>query len=92
MHKDIVYGYPSGTEELGETSICTNQGMYIKNRFITVQGHPEFTHDIVEEILKSRLANGAITNEIFEDGMRRLPDHDDGVIVAQAVFRFLLED
>ncbi|TID25771.1 GMP synthase [Venturia nashicola] len=92
MHKDIVYGYPSGTEELGETDICLNQGMYIKNKIITVQGHPEFTHDIVEEILKSRHEMGIFTDEMFEDAMRRLPDHDDGVVVAQAVFRFLLED
>jgi GMP synthase-like glutamine amidotransferase len=92
MHKDIVYGYPKDTEELAETNICANQGMYIKNRLITVQGHPEFTHDIVEEILKSRHAVGIFNDEVFEDAIKRLPDHDDGVVVAQAVFRFLLED
>jgi GMP synthase-like glutamine amidotransferase len=92
MHKDIVYGYPSGTEELGETAMCLNQGMYIKGRLITVQGHPEFTHDIVEEIVNYRHAVGIFSDELFEDAVKRLPDHDDGVIVAQAFFRFLLED
>jgi GMP synthase-like glutamine amidotransferase len=92
MHKDIVYGYPKETEELGETAICLNQGMYIKNHLITVQGHPEFTKDIVEEIISSRYAQGIFTDQIYEDAMKRLTDHDDGITVAQGFLRFLLED
>jgi len=92
MHRDIVYGFPEGVEQLAETAVCQNQGMYCKNRMITVQGHPEFTRDIEEEILKSRVATGIISEAVYKDGMQRLPDHDDGIIVAQAFLRFLLED
>lgn len=58
---------------------------------MTVQGHPEFTHDIVQEIMESRHKMGVHSDDLFEDGKRRLRDHDDGVIVGQAFLRFLLE-
>lgn len=90
MHRDIVFGFPEGVEPLGSSPRCTNQGMYSKGRFITVQGHPEFTRDIVEEILRVRHAAGVFPDDLFEDGVRRLQDHDDGVAVAEAFLRFLL--
>ena len=92
MHRDIVVDFPPGVEQLGSSAKCANQGMYQKNRIITVQGHPEFTRDIVEEILNSRQKMGIFPDGVFDDGMRRLTDHDDGVITAQAFLRFLLEE
>lgn len=92
MHKDIVYGYPKTVEELGYSPICDNQGMYVKNKLITVQGHPEFTHEIVEELLNARYSQGIFTDAIYEDAMSRNKNHDDGVVVGQAFLRFLLED
>jgi GMP synthase-like glutamine amidotransferase len=92
MHRDIVFAYPPQTEGLGETAVCQTQFMYQKGRFITVQGHPEFTSEIVAEILASRHRMGIFTDELYESGVKRLTVHDDGIIVAQAFLRFLLED
>jgi len=92
MHKDIVYGFPSSVEEIGYSPVCDNQGMYVKDKLITVQGHPEFTKEIVEEILNARYSKGVFTDMVFEDAMKRLTDHDDGIIVGQAFLRFLLEE
>jgi hypothetical protein len=92
MHRDIVANFPPRVQQLGSTAKCLNQGMYLKNKIITVQGHPEFTHDIVKEILESREEKGVYPPGVFQDGVQRLTDHDDGVLVAQAFLRFLLED
>ena len=92
MHKDIVFEFPPDAEQLARTDICENQGMYCKGRYITVQGHPEFTKAIVEEVVKGRYSQGIFTEEMYKDAMRRLQDHDDGIVVAQAFLRFLLED
>jgi hypothetical protein len=92
MHKDIAYAFPSNVKKLASSPQCSNQGMYEKGRLITVQGHPEFTHDIVEEILKSREERGIFPKGVYADGMHRLTDHDDGVVVGQAFLRFLLEE
>jgi GMP synthase-like glutamine amidotransferase len=92
MHRDVINGFPEGVTPMGSSTACENQGMYRKGRLITVQGHPEFTSDIVQEILESREKAGIFPPGVYDDGIRRLQDHDDGVAVAQAFLRFLLED
>jgi GMP synthase-like glutamine amidotransferase len=92
MHRDIVFGLPPEAALLGATAKCQNQGMYVKNRYITVQGHPEFTPAIVGEILESRQKVGVFPGGVFDDGMDRLNDPHDGVQVAVAFLKFLLDD
>lgn len=92
MHRDIVYTYPDSVEQLGYSDRCEVQGMYIKNRLITVQGHPEFTEQIVTELLESRHASGVFDDTMYEDGMVRVVKPHDGVAVGAAFLRFLLEE
>ena len=91
MHKDIVYHYPEGVEELGSSGTCKVQGMYSPGRFITVQGHPEFTEEIVRELIISRRELKILDEQTYQDGMERAAKEHDGVIVAQAFIQFLLE-
>jgi GMP synthase-like glutamine amidotransferase len=91
MHRDIVYNYPDGVESLAYTETCAVQGMYIPQRLITVQGHPEFNEDIVREILIARHGSGIFDDEMFKDSMARVDKYQDGVAVSQAFLRFLLE-
>lgn len=92
MHRDIVCDYPSGVEELGSSPKCRVQGMYIEGRVITVQGHPEFNQGIVTELLESRHQMGIFDDATYEDGMARVDKAQDGVVVAKAFLRFLLEE
>jgi len=91
MHRDKVYHYPEGVEELAYTQGCSVQGMYVAHRLITVQGHPEFNEEIVREILVARHAAGIFDDEAFGDAMGRVDKYQDGVIVAQAFLKFLLD-
>lgn len=91
MHRDVVFEYPSGVEALAYTDKCAVQGMYIPRRLITVQGHPEFNEEIVRELLVARHQQGIFDDEVFADGMRRVDKSQDGVVVAMAFLRFLLE-
>jgi len=59
------------------------------NGVITVQGHPEFTPDIMREILETRHATGLFTPDVFEDGMARREEAHDGVLMARAFLDFL---
>ena len=92
MHRDIVYECPKGVEGLGASPRCSVQGMYVKGRVITVQGHPEFNQQIMTEILEARHDQGIFNDELYEDGMARAGKHHDGVVVSSAFLRFLLED
>lgn len=91
MHRDIVYAYPSDVEHLGSSPRCEVQGMYAAKRLITVQGHPEFNGDIVSELLENRHARGIFDDGMFEDGVKRVRRHHDGVVVSKAFLKFLLE-
>jgi GMP synthase-like glutamine amidotransferase len=92
MHRDVVHEYPKGAEKLGGSPRCLVQGMYAKGKYITVQGHPEFTKDIVSELVTARHSQGIFNDEQYRDAMDRVGNHHDGVAVAKGFLRFLLED
>ncbi|KAF3480032.1 class I glutamine amidotransferase-like protein [Arthroderma uncinatum] len=46
MHRDILPRYPPYVEKLGHSDLCDVQGIYVKNRVITLQGHPEYNTKI----------------------------------------------
>ena len=91
MHKDIVYYYPPGVEELGSSDTCKVQGMYAPGKFITVQGHPEFTEPIVRELVIYRHAQKIFDERTYDEGMKKVAKEHDGLIVATAFINFLLE-
>jgi GMP synthase-like glutamine amidotransferase len=91
MHKDIVTAVPEGAENLGATERCEIQGLYAPGRYISVQGHPEFTEDIVREILLARGHAGIFTGDELEDYLSRVGLEHDGVVVAKAFLKFIKE-
>lgn len=92
MHKDLVYYYPQGVEELGSSGPCKVQGMYVPKKMMTVQGHPEFTAEILAEILERRREQKIFSEEIYVEAMARVGEPHDGVVVGQAFLKFLMED
>ena len=91
MHRDAVFEYPEGVEQLAHTDKCSVHGMYVARRLITVQGHPEFTAGIVREVLGSRHQMGIFDDGQFEEAMGRVEREHDGVVVGVAFLRFLLD-
>ncbi|KAK3323800.1 class I glutamine amidotransferase-like protein [Cercophora scortea] len=92
MHRDQVFGLPAGAQLLAETDICPNQGFIIPGRVITVQGHPEFTEFIMDELLRARHSTGLFSDDVYQSGMDRNGDHHDGLVVARAFIKFLQQD
>lgn len=91
MHRDFVPTCPPGVESLGRSSRCEVQGLYAKGRLISLQGHPEFTGKLVDELLELR--RGTVLSEyIYQDGKQRAFDHHDGTPIAATFLRFLLDD
>ncbi|KAI3332394.1 putative class I glutamine amidotransferase [Xylariaceae sp. AK1471] len=91
MHRDAVLSFPPGVVQLARTDVCANQAMYIPRRMISVQGHPEFTEEMVREILDMRKYGGILGDDIYQDGVNRVANKQDGVAVAQVFLRFLHE-
>lgn len=87
MHQDEVYGVPLGVELLASTAKCANQVMYQNGCFISVQGHPEFTQDMVKTSLEAR--RSILSDGEFQDAMQRLGDHDDGKLIMERFLAFI---
>lgn len=92
MHKDIVFEYPENVEKLGGSPRCLVQGMYKQGKLISVQGHPEFNEGIVTHLVKMRASQGIFEDEQARDALERVGRPHDGVNIAKAFLRFLLED
>lgn len=97
MHRDILISNPAApaaleeVELLGTTSHTENQGMYQPRRLITIEGHPEFTEEIMTGVLIKRRALNLFSQELFEDAMARVGDPQDGFVVGKAFLRFLVD-
>ena len=91
MHRDIITAYPTSVIALAHTPTCSTQGMYVPRRMISVQGHPEYTEEMVREILDWFQANDAIDGDILADSLRRVGHRNDGVEIAKSFLRFLQE-
>ncbi|OJD17123.1 hypothetical protein AJ78_02768 [Emergomyces pasteurianus Ep9510] len=92
MHRDIVHYCPPNVTLLGSSPVCQVQGMYAPGRFISVQGHPEFTKDIVAEILDARRNAGVFPPGIYEGGMATVGNDHDGIVVGKAFLEFLINE
>lgn len=92
MHQDIVFNYPPNVVPLGSSPRCAVQGMYVPRHFITLQGHPEFTGDIITEIIRTRAEGGVFKEEQAQDALSRANIEHDGVAIGVAFLKFLLED
>lgn len=95
MHRDVVLEVPvvpdSDIHVLGSTDTCAIQGLYKKNLFWSLQGHPEFDKLIVEGLIVDRHKKGLFTDELVTDGLSRVGIETDGNVIAKAMVRFIHE-
>lgn len=107
MHRDHVPAVPLPLHLLGSTTITENQGMVLFSdpnspfptpgapippiHILTLQGHPEFTAEIVKEIIKVRSESGAMDKETAENAWLRADWNNDGVgAIGLAIWRVLV--
>lgn len=55
-----------------------------------MQGHPEFTEEIVTDVLEGKLAKGLFNQEMFDEAMKTVDRGQDGGVVGREFLRFLL--
>ncbi|KAJ6259926.1 hypothetical protein Dda_5570 [Drechslerella dactyloides] len=89
MNRDIVRSCPSGMTILASTSKTENHGFYQPDAVFTVQGHPEFEHEITAELLKMRNESKVIPDDTYAEAQQRLDRPHDGILVGRALLKFL---
>jgi GMP synthase (glutamine-hydrolysing) len=88
MHQDIVSVAPSETHILGESTICSNQIM-ISKRFISFQGHPEFSNAYVADLASLRRDLKVFSNELYQQVINNIDNDLDSNIIADFILLFL---
>ena len=100
MHQDHVTVVPSTNTTLllkpdnkvyiwGQTEHTTVQGIYIRDRLFTSQGHLGFDEKIVKRQVDLRIENGGIHNTKFAEERKETAELEhDGIVVAAAILRF----
>ncbi|KAB8260329.1 Aldehyde/histidinol dehydrogenase [Aspergillus pseudonomiae] len=83
MHTDIVYDVPPGFVNLGSSPRCKVQGLYMPQRVLTLQGHPEYDEFVTTELIKLRHAIGRFDDELAKDGLSRVGNQHDGELIAR---------
>lgn len=68
------------------------QGVYIRARLFTSQGHMEFDEDMVRRQLEMRVESGTLKKEDAKEAEERAEWMHDGLVVAKAVLRFFHGD
>ena len=106
MHRDHVPNVPPSFHLLGSTHVSRNQGMvrFLNPtapldpaaslppiHILTLQGHPEFTKGIVNEIVAVRSASGIIDQATARQAYERADWKNDGVdVMGRAIWEVLV--
>ncbi|AQZ13977.1 hypothetical protein BZL39_F06110 [Zygosaccharomyces parabailii] len=88
VHGDVVYEIPEGFTNLGFTEKCSVQGLYKKNRVLTIQGHPEFSTDVDLLIMRQKMEAGLLSCEKYSEIEERSRlSKNQGPLVAESLWK-----
>jgi GMP synthase-like glutamine amidotransferase len=85
-HQDQVTSLPPGAELLGGNDFCPIGFYAIGDQVMAIQGHPEFTPEIMADILQRK--EGHIDEQVFQAAARSL---DNGQADGQKVGRWMVD-
>lgn len=88
VHRDVVYEVPENFINLGSTGKCPVEGLYKKNRVLTLQGHPEFSTEVDLMILSHMQKNGLLSSEEYDELEKRSwQSKNQGLLVANYLWK-----
>ncbi|KAJ3016188.1 hypothetical protein HKX48_004171 [Thoreauomyces humboldtii] len=90
MHQDHVSIPPTGFKVLSSTVTCPIQMMIKEDRYLTIQGHPEFTANVVREIVKARQASKVFSTEAAEAALAAVDNPVDNVWFGEKFLGFMV--
>ena len=87
-HQDQVVQLPVGAERLGGNGFCENAFFAMGDQVLGIQGHPEFTAGIMQDILAK--PKETASPQVIETAVRSLENgRPDNKLVAQWIINFL---
>lgn len=87
-HADQIVDPPPGAMVLGGNDHCSNSLMQVGASMVGIQGHPEFTPELCEALIRSRRGT-VIPEEVAEAALASLATPPDNEALADALADFL---
>jgi GMP synthase-like glutamine amidotransferase len=88
-HQDQIVQLPPGAELLGGNTFCPNLFFTIDDRVLGIQGHPEFTPDMMQDILDSR--KNIFGKSLYDSAVHSMDGgKPDNQLLAQWIVNFIL--
>lgn len=99
MHQDIVIKDDEILSKnnlvcFGETEKCNVQGLYLKNKLLSYQGHPEFEPKFCLGLAEKRWSNGLIDDQLWLDVENRYKNlnNDGDTKILDSITSFILNE
>lgn len=86
-HQDQVVKLPPQAHCLLSSDFCRYAGFVIPERIFTVQGHPEFTPEYLQRLLRRR--ENCIGSETYREGMQSLHQATDADTIGRWMIEFM---
>jgi GMP synthase-like glutamine amidotransferase len=88
VHQDQVVELPPGAELIGTNAFCPNLFFVIEDQVLGIQGHPEFTLEIMNYIFTAR--QEIFEERVYESALESIEDGTpDNQLVARWIVNFL---
>ncbi len=91
MHQDQVVEKPPEAKIIASNDFCKMAGLAYKNKAISFQPHPEFTHEFMEGLIKSR-AGVTIPNDQAEPALVSVYADNNSDEYAKLIANFFKSD
>ncbi|WP_422029297.1 type 1 glutamine amidotransferase [Roseovarius sp.] len=86
-HQDQVVELPQDAEVIGKSDFCANAAMVYGDRILTIQPHPEFGPDVVDDLIRLR-GKGVVPDDLLEGASRGLDAPTDAARFADRMAAF----
>ena len=86
-HKDQVVRLPEGATLITSSDGCPVAGFVMGERVMTLQGHPEFSKDYAESLLRKR--ESLLGAETFKSGIESLEQDTDEEVIGLWILNFV---
>lgn len=91
VHQDQVVELPPDAELLGGNEFCPNIFYTIGNQVLGIQGHPEFSRELMTEIIEGRLAR--VGKALHRAALKSLDEREtDNQRFAEWIVNFLIAE
>lgn len=86
-HQDQIVEVPQGAQVIGSSDFCANAALVYGDKILSIQPHPEFTAEILGDIIRLR-GKGVVPDPLLNGASKRLDTPTDSEAFADRMSKF----